>query len=115
VTHVPEDLSRYVLKPLFSFAGSGVVIDVTAEHLTRIAPAERAGWLLQEKIDYARDLVTVDGSRVAVEVRVMCLRAPSETELRPVLNLVRLSRGKMHGVDHNKDMKWTGSSVGITP
>jgi hypothetical protein len=115
VTDVPEDLSRYVLKPLFSFAGSGVVIDVTPEHLSRIPASERGGWLLQEKIEYARDLVTVDGSRVAVEVRVMCLRAPSETELRPVLNLVRLSRGKMHGVDHNKDMKWTGSSVGITP
>jgi hypothetical protein len=115
VKDVPDDLTRYVLKPLFSFAGSGVVIDVTREHLSRIPPFERGGWLLQEKIDYARDLVTPDGSRVAVEVRVMCLRAPTETALRPVLNLVRLSRGKMHGVDHNKDMKWTGSSVGISP
>jgi hypothetical protein len=111
---VPGDLTRYVLKPLFSFAGTGVVVDVTPEHLARIPAAERSGWLLQEKIDYARDLVTPDGSRVAVEVRVMCLRAPAETSLRPILNLVRLSRGKMHGVDHNKDMKWTGSSVGIT-
>jgi hypothetical protein len=112
---VPADLSRYVLKPLFSFAGSGVMVDVTAEDLARIPEADRAGWLLQEKIDYARDLVTADGSRVAVEVRVMCLRAPDEASLRPVVNLVRLSRGKMHGVDHNKDMKWTGSTVGITP
>jgi hypothetical protein len=115
VDELPQDLSRYVLKPLFSFAGSGVVIDVTPKDLTNIPPSERGGWLLQEKIDYARDLVTADGSRVAVEVRVMCLRAPSETALRPLLNLVRLSRGKMHGVDHNKDMKWTGSSVGISP
>jgi hypothetical protein len=115
IAETPTDLSRYVLKPLFSFAGSGVVIDVTPEHLTSIPAAERSAWLLQEKIDYARDLVTPDGSRVAVEVRVMCLRSPSETSLRPVLNLVRLSRGKMHGVDHNKDMKWTGSSVAISP
>jgi hypothetical protein len=114
VDEAPGDLTRYVLKPLFSFAGTGVVVDVTPEHLTRIPPTERSGWLLQEKIDYARDLVTADGSRVAVEVRVMCLRAPEETALRPILNLVRLSRGKMHGVDHNKDMKWTGSSVAIT-
>ena len=114
VDETPKDLSRYVLKPLFSFAGTGVVVDVTPEHLARIPKAERSGWLLQEKIDYARDLVTPDGSRVAVEVRVMCLRAPAETSLRPILNLVRLSRGKMHGGDHNKDMKWTGSSVGIT-
>jgi hypothetical protein len=114
VDEPPKDLTRYVLKPLFSFAGTGVVVDVTPEHLARIPPSERSGWLLQEKIDYARDLVTADGSRVAVEVRVMCLRAPEETFLRPILNLVRLSRGKMHGVDHNKDMKWTGSSVAIT-
>jgi hypothetical protein len=115
VHEVPADLGHYVLKPLFSFAGSGVVIDVTKEHLASIPATERSGWLLQEKIEYARELVTPDGSQVAVEVRVMCLRAPSETALRPVLNLVRLSRGKMHGVDHNKDMKWTGSSVGISP
>jgi hypothetical protein len=115
VDELPPDLTRYVLKPLFSFAGSGVVIDVTPEHLRGIPAKEQSGWLLQEKIDYARDLVTPDGSRVAVEVRVMCLRAPHETALRPVVNLVRLSRGKMHGVDHNKDMKWTGSSVGISP
>jgi hypothetical protein len=114
LTETPRDLTRYVLKPLFSFAGTGVKVDVTLHDLAAILPADRSSWLLQEKIDYARDLVTADGSRVAVEVRVMCLRAPEETKIRPILNLVRLSRGKMHGVDHNKDMKWTGSSVGIT-
>ncbi len=114
VDELPKDLSRYVLKPLFSFAGTGVQVDVTADHIAHIPKAERSGWLLQEKIQYARDMVTADGSQVAVEVRVMCLRAPAETSLAPLVNLVRLSRGKMHGVDHNKDMKWTGSTVGIT-
>jgi hypothetical protein len=112
---LPPDLHRYVLKPLFSFAGSGVVIDVTPEHLEGIGEAQRSEWLLQEKIDYARDLMTPDGASVAVEVRVTCLRAAADTEITPILNLVRLSRGKMHGVDHNKDLKWTGSSVGLTP
>ena len=51
------------------------------------------------------------GAVVAVEVRVMCLRADDETELRPAWNLVRLSRGKMHGVDHNRDLEFTGSTV----
>jgi hypothetical protein len=28
---------------------------------------------------------------------------------------VRLSRGKIHGVDHNKGLTWVGSSVGVWP
>jgi hypothetical protein len=109
----PSDLSRYVLKPLFSYAGTGVKIDVTVADLDAVPAADREGWLLQEKIDYARDLVTPDGERVAVEVRVMCLRTEDEAVPQPAVNLARLSRGKMHGVDHNKDMMWTGSSLGL--
>jgi hypothetical protein len=109
----PADLTRYVLKPLFSYAGTGVKIDVTRADLDAISSGDRAGWLLQEKIEYARDLVTPDGAGVAVEVRVMCLRAENEAAPVPAVNLARLSRGKMHGVDHNKDMKWTGSSLGL--
>jgi hypothetical protein len=109
----PKDLSRYVLKPLYSYAGTGVKIDVTAADVDAIPVADRDGWLLQEKIDYARDLVAPDGSRVAVEIRVMCLRAEDEATPMPAVNLARFSRGKMHGVDHNKDMAWTGSSLGL--
>jgi hypothetical protein len=113
LAEVPRDPSRFVLKPLFSFAGGGVKIDVTREDIERIPDGERDEWLLQEKIDYARDLVTPEGQGVAVEVRVMCLRPPNEARLRPAWNLVRLSRGKMHGVDHNRDLTWVGSSVGM--
>ncbi len=109
----PRDLERCVLKPLFSYAGSGVIIDVTAEDLARVPPAERAGWVLQEKIEYARDLLMPDGGGVAAEVRILCLADPATGTLRPAWNLVRLSRGKMCGVDHNRDMTWVGSSVGI--
>jgi hypothetical protein len=31
------------------------------------------------------------------------------------INLCRLSRGKMHGVDHNKGLPWVGSSVALSP
>jgi hypothetical protein len=110
---IPRELGRYVLKPLFSFAGGGVKIDVTREDLDRIPEGERGSWLLQRKIEYARELVTTEGAKVAVEVRVMCLRAPNEVALQPSWNLVRLSRGKMHGVDHNKDLSWVGSTVGL--
>jgi hypothetical protein len=32
-----------------------------------------------------------------------------------LLNLVRLSRGKMLGVDQNANLDWVGGSVGIWP
>jgi hypothetical protein len=112
---VPEDLDRFVLKPLFSFAGAGVKVDVTEADLASIQSADRSGWLLQEKIAYEPALAMPDGSGVKAEVRMMFLRAPDEAEPNLVLNLVRLSRGKMLGVDQNKDLTWVGGSVGIWP
>ncbi len=112
---VPEDLSRYVLKPLFSFAGAGVVVDPTAEDLERIPAAERGDWILQEKVNYARDLLTTDGAGVAAEIRILCLKPQGAPLPVPFMNLVRLSRGKMLGIDHNKDFEWVGSSVGMWP
>jgi hypothetical protein len=113
LTRPPGDLADYVLKPLFSFAGAGVKVDVTADDLASVPAAERSGWLLQKKIAYARDLVTPPGDRVAAEMRVMCLRVDGGGAIEPVLNLVRLSRGKMLGVDQNRDLTWVGSSVGL--
>ncbi len=112
---VPDDLSGYVLKPLFSFAGAGVNVDPTAADVARIPEADRSGWVLQEKIEYAPALPMPDGAPVKAEVRMMFLRAPGEPKLRLVLNLVRLSRGKMLGVDFNKDLTWVGGTVGIWP
>jgi hypothetical protein len=112
---VPEDLSRYVLKPLFSFAGSGVKVDVTPADLASVPAEQRDKWLLQEKITYEPGLMMPDGNGVKGEVRMMFLRAPDEPEPTLVLNLVRLSRGKMLGVDQNRDLTWVGGSVGIWP
>ena len=112
---LPEDLSRYVLKPLFSFAGAGVVIDVTAEDIARVPREQRHGWVLQEKIDYAPAFHMPEGPGVKAEVRVMLLRPPEEKKLTPIICLVRLSRGKMLGVDYNKGLTWTGGSVGMWP
>jgi hypothetical protein len=115
ITKLPEDLSRYVLKPLFSFAGTGVRVDVTPEDVDAIPAEQRSNWLLQEKIAYDPALVMPDGSGVKAELRVMFLRAPEEPRPRPVINLVRLSRGKMHGVDHNRDLTWVGGTIGVWP
>jgi hypothetical protein len=110
---LPDDLSRYVLKPLFSFAGSGVVIDVTPADIARIPAGQRQGWVLQEKITYAPAITAPDGSEVKAEVRVMLLRPPDAPALVPAIHLVRLSRGKMLGVDQNKGLSWVGGSVGL--
>jgi hypothetical protein len=115
ITTLPEDLSNYVLKPLFSFAGSGVKVDVTREDVDAIPEAERAGWMLQEKITYEPGLVTPEGHGVKAEVRMMFLRAPDMAKPQLVLNLTRLSRGKMLGVDQNKNLDWVGGSVGLWP
>ncbi|WP_437738623.1 hypothetical protein [Sorangium sp. So ce1335] len=115
IERVPDDLERYVLKPLFSFAGSGVKIDVTPEDIAAIPEGERSRWLIQEKIAYEPALAMPDGTGVKAEVRMMFLRAPDEPELSLVLNLVRLSRGRMLGVDQNRDLTWVGGTVGIWP
>jgi len=102
----PEKLENYVLKPLFSFAGSGVKIDVTAADLEAIPAAERAFHLLQEKIEYGPVIKTPEAAS-KVEIRMMLLWLD-----RPlaVTTLARLSQGKMLGVDFNKNKTWVGAS-----
>jgi hypothetical protein len=113
---VPADLgARYVLKPLFSFAGGGVAVEPSPEDLARIPAAERHAWCLQEKIAYAPCLAAADGGGVKIEIRMMFYRPAGESRLVLGLNLCRLSRGKMLGVDFNKDFTWVGSSVALRP
>ncbi len=107
----PENLENYVLKPLFSFSGSGVEIDVTPQMLERIS--DRHNYLLQEKVEYAPIVQTPEGGTKA-EIRMMFLWDKSEA---PVLvnNLVRMSRGKMLGASYNKDAQWVGASLAYHP
>lgn len=112
---IPDDLERYVLKPLFSFAGSGVKVDPTRADIESIPAADRDKWIVQEKITYEPALPMPSGDGVKAEVRMMFLRAPDEDRPTLVLDLVRLSRGKMLGVDQNKDLTWVGGSVGMWP
>ncbi len=101
----PEDLENYVLKPLFSFAGSGVVIDVTKELLNSIRDKEN--YILQRKVDYLPLIETPEGKAKA-EIRMMYI-----WNEKPVLvnNLLRTSKGKMMGVDFNKNQTWIGSNT----
>jgi len=110
---IPDDLSEYVLKPLHSFAGAGVNVDPTRADVDAVE--NRDDWILQQKVHYAPALKMPDGTGVKAEMRLMFVRPDDSDHLELLLNLVRLSRGKMIGVDHNKDMAWTGASVGIWP
>jgi hypothetical protein len=112
---IPEDLSRYVLKPLFSFAGGGVNVEPTRADIDAIPAAERSNWCLQEKIEYEPALQAADGGGVKIEIRMMFLRPDDEPTPILAQNLVRLSRGKMLGVDFNKQFTWVGSSLGLSP
>jgi len=116
VDRLPDDFTaRYVLKPLFSFAGGGVNVEPTAADVDAIPDADRHAWCIQEKIEYAPAIQAADGGGVKAEIRMMFLRPDDEP--RPILaqNLVRLSRGKMLGVDFNKQFTWVGSSVALSP
>jgi uncharacterized protein (UPF0248 family) len=102
----PAPLENYVLKPLFSFAGSGVKIEVTPADLDAIPAAERAHYLVQEKIEYGPVIKTPEAaSKVEVRLMFLWLDQPS-----PVTTLARLSQGKMLGVDFNKNKTWVGAS-----
>lgn len=113
---LPSDVAaNYVLKPLFSFAGAGVNVAPSAADVAAIPADQRAGWCLQEKIEYAPALQALDGGGVKVELRLIYLRPDDAPAFTLAQNLCRLSRGKMMGVDHNKDHTWVGSSIGIWP
>jgi hypothetical protein len=107
-----ESIGEYVLKPLFSFAGLGVDMEPTPEKLAKLAQPH--GWILQKKVTYAEFVPTPDGPRSKAELRMMFLWPENG---RPVLvnNLVRMSQGKMMGVDFNKEKTWVGSSIAMHP
>jgi hypothetical protein len=110
-TEYPEDLENYVLKPLFSFAGMGVELGVTRERLRGIAQPEN--FILQRRVDYAPVVATPDEPAKA-EVRMMFVWG-KEGPPRLVNNLVRMTKGRMVGVDFNKDRTWIGASVALHP
>jgi hypothetical protein len=107
VKELPADLENYVVKPLFSFAGQGVIIDVSREAVGAITDKEN--WILQRKVKYAPVIETPDEPAKA-EIRIFYFW--EDGAARPVAanNLSRLSKGKMVGVRYNKDKDWVGGS-----
>ena len=109
------DLSQYVLKPLYSFAGAGVNISPTIEDVEGISSYARHQWLLQERVTYAEAFRSPDGHPIKAELRMMLIWPDGEERPKAAHTLVRLTRGAMVGVDHNKGLDWVGSSCALIP
>jgi hypothetical protein len=110
----PETVySELLLKPLFSFAGKGIQFAPTRAELEAIPLERRADFLLQQRMHFVPTIETPHGL-TQPEIRILYMW-PDGASLTPALSLVRLGRGKMMGVDHNKNQEWVGASAAFFP
>jgi hypothetical protein len=107
---LPDNLDDYVLKPLYSFAGLGVKIGPGREEIEAIPESRRGDFILQRKMDFVPTVDTPSGM-TKVETRIMYVH--DENRLKPVTTVIRTGRGKMMGVDFNKNLDWVGASAGF--
>ena len=105
---IPTALDKYILKPLFSFAGQGVIIDISKDDISNIK--DPSAWILQEKVEYANCIETPTGPAKA-ELRLYYFWDEAKKEYIATMNLSRLSKGKMIGVNYNKTATWVGGSL----
>lgn len=110
---LPADRNRWVLKPLYSFAGQGIQFAPSDEQLVAIPPDRRRDYLLQERVSFEPVIDTPAGPTQA-EIRILYVW-PDHARLTPLLSLVRLGRGAMMGVDHNRNLSWVGASAAFFP
>ncbi len=105
------DLGKFVLKPLFSFAGQGVDLLPNEESIGKIK--DRHNYILQEKVEYARTVKTSDEQNAKVELRILHIWSETENQMKPVINLARMSKGKLINVSFQDKDSWVGSSIGL--
>ncbi len=110
VHRLPDNLEEFVLKPLYSFAGLGVKIGPAREEIAAIPEGERQNYILQRKMDFVATIDTPSGMTKA-EVRIMYVWDGGG--LKPLTTVIRTGRGRMMGVDFNKNLEWVGASAGF--
>ena len=106
-----ENVGHYVLKPLYSFAGHGVDMEPTREKIAALHNPHQ--WILQRKIDCAPFVPTVDGQKSKAEIRMMFAWPDDDRDPTLANNVVRMSQGKMMGVDFNVDKTWVGATIAL--
>lgn len=109
---LPNDRENYLLKPLYSFAGMGIKFAPTDKDIAAIPSERRHEYIIQERIAFEPVINTPHGMTQA-EIRIMYIWLDSDPQPTPVLTLVRMGRGKMMGVDHNRNLEWVGGSAGL--
>jgi hypothetical protein len=110
LSKIPDDLQNYVLKPMFSFSGSGVIFNVSRDAIEKTN--NPTNYILQEKVKY-EPVIETPGEGVKCEIRMLMLWPKEEKKPIIVNNLARLSKGEMIGVKYNKDKDWVGGSIGF--
>ena len=114
LTEVPADLENLVLKPLYSFAGKGIQFAPTDADLNAIPRSERHDYLLQERMKFEPVIDTPHGP-TQPEIRILYVWPDRAAEMTPLISLVRLGRGLMMVVDHNRNQEWVGGSAALFP
>jgi hypothetical protein len=108
---MPIDNQSFLLKPLYSFAGVGIKFAPTQADIDAIPPDQRHNYILQERVYFEPVIQTPHGA-TQMEIRMMYVW-PDGGELTCVLPLVRMGRGMMMGVDHNRNLEWVGGSAAL--
>jgi hypothetical protein len=108
LTELPEPRDAWLLKPLFSFAGAGIIFAPSDEQIAAIRAHDRRNYILQERISFTPVIDTPHGM-TQVEVRVMMIR--DGDRYRALIPLGRMGRGRMMGVDYNKGLAWVGAAA----
>ena len=109
--NLPEDRNQWILKPLYSFAGKGIHFAPTQADLNAVPFADRNHYLLQQRVHFENVIDTPEGP-TQPEIRIL-YAWPNGGRLTAMTSLIRMGRGLMMGVDHNRDKTWVGSSAGL--
>lgn len=105
-----NNLSNYVLKPLFSFAGQGVNLNPKQEDINKIQ--NKKDYILQKKVAYAPVFKDINNDFSKAELRLLYTWMPEDDLPKAAISLVRMSKSAMINVSHNqKSEVFTGSSV----
>jgi len=111
VRAVPRDNQNYLLKPLYSFAGAGIKFAPTQADMDAVPLDQRHNYILQERV-YFEPVIQTPHGPTQMEIRMMFVW-PDGGELTCVLPLVRMGRGMMMGVDHNRNLEWVGGAAAL--
>ena len=111
VKELPRDNENFLLKPLYSFAGMGIKFAPAQADLDAVPPDQRHNYILQERL-YFEPVIKTPHGQTQMEIRMMYVW-PEGGDLTCVLPLVRMGRGMMMGVDHNRNLEWVGGSSAL--